>query len=203
MAGQDQGPSDGEDGEVSEPGENSAGSVKVSMTSAYAQTLNIEEFLFKVSALLAGVKKTASVEKSKRITPKQRVAAWFLGVIVASLVPFFPLVVHNIDSRRAPDIYDLLGRGDLLVISIVFTIAALVELGLYWTSADRPKGSVLLMISAILLILAEGFWYGDIISQILGGGTVPTHAVSYGSLVFFALSILCSLRCVRLSTEVH
>lgn len=166
-------------------------------------SIGVDDRLDRIERALSQIAALSEVSEVKPITPARHVLVWFLGVVVASLLPFVPLVVHHIDARDSPGIYDLLGRGDLLVISLVFTIAGLVELGLYWKRVEQPDVPIFLMIGGILLVLGEGFWYGDISSQILGGGTVPTHAVTYGSLGFFALSVICSLLCVRLAAGVH
>jgi hypothetical protein len=163
----------------------------------------VDDRLDRIERALSQIASLSEVSEVRPITPARHVLVWFLGVVVASLLPFVPLVVHHIDSRSSPGMYDLLGRGDLLVVSLVFTIAGLVELGLYWKRIEQADVPIFLMIGGILLVLGEGFWYGDITSQILSGGTVPTHAVTYGSLGFFAFSVVCSLLCVRLAAGVH
>src|SRR5262249_32971967 len=61
-------------------------------------------------------------------TPWQHVAVWLVGAVLASLVPFLFLYFHGVDRNKPPNMFELLGRGDLLLISLVLTIGGITEL---------------------------------------------------------------------------
>ena len=152
------------------------------------------ERLKRVEDTLRRLDRVATVREVPRIEPGQRVRVWFLGVVLASLTPLFGQLFASLDGGKSPDVYKILGRGDLLAFSFVFTLAAIVELGSSRRRSELPVG---LLIFAVILILAEGMWYGNIASALASGTAIPARMVTVGSIVCFGLSTGCSLRCIQ------
>jgi hypothetical protein len=121
-------------------------------------------------------------------------------------VPFLFLEFHGLDQGSPPSIYELLGRGDLLLISLVLTIAGITELVLVINRVSQPQVMpvALVLLGGVLVVVAEALWYADLSAQILDGqkATGP-HVVTYGSLLLFGLSAFCSSVCVRLAAGVR
>lgn len=156
--------------------------------------------------LLARLSAAGQIRIIKHATPLQHVVVWLVGVVVASLLPFLVLYFHGIDTSSPPGMFELLSRGDLLIISLVFTIAGLAELALVFNRIHQEQllAAALLVIGGTLLITTEALWYSDITAQLLRGGKVTSiHAVAFGSLALFGVSTFCSSICVRLAAGVR
>lgn len=127
-------------------------------------------------------------------SPREHVTMWLLGVVVASLVPFLFLIFHRIDGDHLPSIYELLGRGDLLVISLVVTVGGIAELALA-SSRVRPDQVVTaayFLIGSVLVVIGEAAWYADITATLLARETVhDLRSVCFGSLTLFVFSVFC------------
>jgi hypothetical protein len=148
-----------------------------------------------------GVHKT-EIRIVERPTPRQHLVVWLVGVVLASLVPFLFLYFHGIDRGGPPSIFELLSRGDLLLISLVVTIAGITELVLVLNRIrqDQIMPVALVLLGGVLVVVAEAFWYADLSAQLLDGQkATSSHAVAFGSLLLFSLSAFCSSVSVTLS----
>jgi hypothetical protein len=135
-------------------------------------------------------------------TPQQHVILWLIGVLLASLIPLLFLYFHGLDRSSPPSIFSLLGNGDLLLISLVVTIAGITELVLAMRNIRQSQlmAGGIAVLGGVLAIAAEALWYADISAQMLDGQPVAAvHAVTVGSLLFFSLSALSSAVCVWLA----
>ena len=145
---------------------------------------------------------SAHVRIVRAATPRQHVIVWLVGVLLASLMPFLFLFLHGLDRSGPPSIFQLLGHGDLLLISLVVTISGITDLVLVMHNLQPTQivSTALIVLSSILMIVAEALWYADISSQLLDGEKVSsTHMVAYGSLALFCLSAFCSAACVKIA----
>ena len=137
---------------------------------------------------------------------RQHVKMWILGVVVASLVPFLFLIFHGIDGDHLPGIYELLSRGDLLVISLVVTVGGMADLALVFSRVDPSQvaTAAYFLIGSVLVVIGEAAWYADITATLLAGKTVhDLRSVCLGSLALFAFSIFCGGKCVSFSAGVR
>jgi hypothetical protein len=109
---------------------------------------------------------------------------------------------YGLDRGSPPSLYELLSRGDLLLIALVLTIGGFTELALVFNKIEQAQvlPVALVLLGGVLLVAAEALWYGDLSAQLLNKQTsAPVHIVTYGSLVFFGLSVFCSTVCVRIA----
>lgn len=139
-------------------------------------------------------------------SPKEHVGMWLLGVVAASLIPFLFIAVHGMDGDHLPGFVAILGRGDLLVVSIVVAVGSVADLALVWTMLDKKKGSAaaFTVVGSLLIVVGEAVWYSDVSTTLLSGGTVQNEQfVCYGSLILFIVTLFCSGRCVHLSAGVR
>ncbi len=153
-------------------------------------------------AVVGGRTRTPRGKIPQHATPAQHVIVWLIGVLLASLIPLLFLYFHGLDSSHAPTVFDLLGHGDLLLISLVVTIAAITELVLAVNNIQQAQllPTAVILLGAVLAVAAEALWYADISAQLLDGQSFgSTHVVTYGSLIFFGLSAYCSSMCVKLA----
>jgi hypothetical protein len=74
----------------------------------------------------------------KRPKPGSRVTVWLVGTVIAGLLPIGVTAVQAIDNNNSPSFYELLGRGDLLLISIVM-LTRLTPLGWVGAQAGLPE----------------------------------------------------------------
>jgi hypothetical protein len=135
-------------------------------------------------------------------TAKEKTKIWVLATIVASLVPpFLAIIFHGVDRQQIPSLFEMFGRGDLLVIGVVITIGGFGELlpVIKRIPDDSMSGMTSAIIGGLLLILAESLWYADITSTILDNKAPPYHFTTLGSVVLFAFSAYCSARYVSIA----
>lgn len=137
-------------------------------------------------------------------SPREHVKMWLLGVVVASLVPFLFLIFHGIDGNHLPSLYELLSRGDLLVISLVVTVGGMAELALALVfsriHSKRASSAAYFLIGSVLVVIGEAAWYADITATLLAGKAVQdTRSVCLGSLALFVASVICGGKCVSFS----
>jgi uncharacterized membrane protein len=138
-------------------------------------------------------------------SPRQHVTVWLVGVVLASLVPLLSEFFQGLDRSSPPSLYELLNRGDLLLISLVLTISGFTELVLVFNRIEQAQVMpvALILLGGVLLVAAEALWYGDLSSQFLNNNenlaSAPAQAVTYGSLGLFVLSAFCSSACVKIA----
>lgn len=143
-----------------------------------------------------------SVRIIQHATPSQYVIIWLVGVLLASLIPLLFLYFHGLDKNKPPSVFDLLGDGNLLLISLVVTIAGIAELAITINNIGHAQlmQVALILLGAVLAVAAEALWYADVSAQLLNGQKITsTHVVTYGSLLLFILSAFCSSMCVKLA----
>lgn len=132
-------------------------------------------------------------------SPRQHMSYWFVGAVVASLIPFLPDIVHWVDGRgNTPGFYDSLARGELLAIAIVVTIGGLAELAPVRRDIRYSAGWV---VGGVLIGLSEGVWFTDVVTGLMDGHVVPLHRLAWGSVALFVISAVISLRSVYLAAS--
>jgi len=134
--------------------------------------------------------------------PRSHVIVWLVGVLLSSLIPLIFIFIHSLDAGKIPSIFELLGHGDLLLISLVVTIAGITDITLVFRRI-RPAQSLpvaLLVLGAVLVITAEALWYADVTARLLDKQSFPAaHSVTYGSIGLFLISSFCSSACVSIA----
>ncbi|TPG36937.1 hypothetical protein EAH80_03355 [Mycobacterium hodleri] len=121
---------------------------------------------------------------------------WFVGAVVASLIPFLPDIVHWVDGKaNTPDFYDSLARGELLAIAMVVTIGGLAELAPVRHDIRYSAGWV---VGGVLIGLSEGIWYTDVVTDLMDGHAMPPDRLAWGSIALFVISAVISLRSIYL-----
>jgi hypothetical protein len=142
------------------------------------------------------------VRRIEHAPPWQHVVVWLIGVLFASLTPLLLPYFHGVDQDDTPSMHALLGRGELLLIALVITIAGITELILAMRniSAGQLMPVATAILGGLLAIVAEAFWYADIAASSFGSDKIPpAHVltvVTFGSLGLFLASALCSAACV-------
>lgn len=131
------------------------------------------------------------------VPASRRTWYWFGGAVAASLIPFLPVVWHWVDNRpNTTGFYETLGRGELLAIAIVITIGGIAELA---PASAGVKYSAGLIIGGALIALSEGFWYADVVGELMDDHQPPLRRLAWGSIALFVVSALISLRSVYLA----
>jgi hypothetical protein len=141
----------------------------------------------------------------QKASPRDRVLVWLLGSVVAGVFPIVFTFFHGLDSRHTLGFYQLLGKGDLLLIAIVLSVAGVAELVLdiRKMSNEQNLWVALLLLGNTLTVVADALWFGDLSSLTLEGKSGnPGAAVTYGSIALFVIAALSSSSCVWLSARV-
>ncbi len=137
----------------------------------------------------------------EQIKPWKHIVVWVAGVIIASLIPFIWIYADPTPGRGAPNIYEVLGRGDLYLIAIIVLIAGVTEIALILRHMKKDLTVALLLIGGFLLVLVDAARYANASSIPIN--TVPSHSVLYWSLGAFLLSATHSSICVGLAAGVR
>jgi hypothetical protein len=133
------------------------------------------------------------------VKPWMHVLVWFVGTILAALIPFAWTAASNNPSDPGPSIYTVLGAGDLYLVSIIILIAGLTEIVLLLRQIKQPLIVALLVLSAPILIVLYAAWYAGASSVAAASHAAPPHSVAYLSLTAFALAAVHSSLCVLLA----
>lgn len=136
----------------------------------------------------------------KVIKPWKHVVIWFLGVVLASLIPFLWIYLSSKPGGSTPSIYQMLGGGELYIIAIVVLIAGIVEIALLLNRIDNFT-IALLLIAAFLFVIIDAAKYAG--ASELTTTASPPHSVAIWSIVVFAVSASHSSVCVGLAAGVR
>lgn len=145
------------------------------------------------------------VETRRREMPHRRVhlAAWLVGVVLASLIPLGLIAAHEADVLSHPSFYQILGHGDLLIIAFTFTVAGIAELCPFVTKVrvEELMGLILMLLGAVIILAIEIGWYSDLAAEIAGAHNVPVHLITWGSIILFTVSALITTLSVNLTSR--
>lgn len=86
---------------------------------------------------------------------------WFLLVVVVGLLPILMQIIRAVNRGTPLDLPQLLGRGDLLVLTTA--IAGSCVYALLTSYVDMTR-RLLLVTSFILLAMISCLWYGDLVN---------------------------------------
>lgn len=150
------------------------------------------------SAANQWTKQPGSPVEVERIKPWKHVVVWLVGVVIASLIPFLWVFASANPKGPSPGTYQLLGKGDLYLISVVVLIAGVTEIALLLSKIQRDMTMALLIIGGFLFILFDAARYAGASSLVETSQPFP-HSVAYWSLAAFAISATHSSICVGLA----
>ncbi len=131
--------------------------------------------------------------------------AWYIGSVLASLIPLGLIALHDADLLAKLSIFQILGRGDLLLIAFTLTIAGVAQLLPFVTRLKSAQlfGVILEILGGFVVAAMEIAWYSDIAArisaQVAGGSNVkapPIHLITFGSVFMFAVTVVITTFCV-------
>jgi hypothetical protein len=133
----------------------------------------------------------------ERVTPWKHVVIWVVGVIIASLIPFLWTYASNQPNDASPNVYQVLGHGDLYLIAIIVLIAGITEIVLLLRKIEKDMAVALLIIGGFLFVLLDAGRFAGA-SAMASSSAIP-HSVTYWSIVAFIVSAVHSSICVGLA----
>lgn len=135
------------------------------------------------------------------VNPWKHIGVWFLGVVVGSLAP---LLWNYISSNKAPGpgIYQVFGKGDLYLISVVLLLAGITEIILLIKRIEQDFTVALLIVGGILIVIFDIGKYSNA-STLYGNVSAPPNSVTYWSLAAYIVSTIHSSICVWLAAGVR
>lgn len=138
-----------------------------------------------------------STQKAK---PWKRVAVWFVGVVLAALIPFVWVYQITAPADSNPSIYKLLGSGDLYLVSVIVIFAGLTEIALLFRRLGEKHdlNVALLVLGGIFAVLICAARYAGASTAADAGHSAP-NSVAYWSLLAFAFAAAHSSLCVILA----
>lgn len=139
----------------------------------------------------------AHVQVVEHAGPWKHVLVWFIGVIVASLMPFLWLYLSNKPNNSPPSVWQMLGEGELYIIAIVVLIAGVTEIILLLRQIRQATTVALLILGAILFVIVDAAKYAG--ASELSPTAPPLHSVTFWSIGAFVISALHSSICVGLA----
>lgn len=136
----------------------------------------------------------------KKAETWKHVAVWFVGVILASLLPIIWAAQSAQPASPAPSINELLGRGDLYLISVILLIAGITEIILSLRLIPQTLVVAMLILGGFLLVTVDAARYAGASSVPETGSTAAS--VTHWSLALFVISVVHSSICVGLEATV-
>jgi hypothetical protein len=92
----------------------------------------------------------------------ERLTTWLLFTVVFSLLPIAAGLLFDLDHASGLHITHIARHGELLVVAVTITAAALGEL-LLTGLPSHARGAALIEVGgAIALMLIAGFWFADV-----------------------------------------
>jgi energy-converting hydrogenase Eha subunit C len=137
----------------------------------------------------------------EHVQPWKHVTVWLVGVVIASLTPLLWTYISSSPRNTSPNIYQILGKGDLYLISVVVLIAGITEIILLTKRIRQDLTVALLIIGGFLFVIVDAAKYAGA-SEFIGGSIAP-HSVAYWSIAAFAVSAIHSSVCVWLAAGVR
>jgi hypothetical protein len=158
----------------------------------------------------AGVGGCASISirmrQALKISARDRLIAWLFFTVVVSLLPVAGGLLFDVDHGEGLHAARAVAHGELLVLSVTITAAAVGELVLTGIPSGVRSAALVLIGSAFTIIIVAGFWFADI-SSIARSPSRVDH-ISDGSLAIGSGAVLClslfvSAQCVRVASKIH
>lgn len=134
-----------------------------------------------------------------KATVRQRIIMWLVASALAGLAPVGATALHYVDSGGL-GFYQLFGKGDLLMVAVVLSLAGIGEIALYFRHVKTDALALgLLVVGLAMSIVVDAIWFSDLSALALAGKKGdPIATVTYGSIVLYGLAVLFSSYCVGL-----
>jgi hypothetical protein len=122
----------------------------------------------------------------------RRVLIWILFSMGISLLPVVFNLLTLSGSQESPSVANVLGNGELLMVAIGLSGAALGEL--FGTSSQSEIARILITFFSFINAACAAFYYADTVSR----GSQDPNAAVIVSLVIFAVAVACGGSAVAL-----
>lgn len=129
----------------------------------------------------------------------RRLIYWFIGVVLVPGLQILMLINNEWAGAdgHAPGLLALLARGDLYVIGMVVAAASLTDLMLAKDVDGDARG--LLSLSSMAIIAWNAYGYGSAATKWEDGKLLSPGSVTYPMLIVYALTLIISGNCTRVS----
>jgi hypothetical protein len=130
-----------------------------------------------------------------------KLLVWMLFGVTIALMPFYTRAIINHDRGQPVTLAEILGDGELLVVSVVINAAAIGEL---MSKGEIPEHFKLAKVAVIgvslALLCVMSTWFADVSSIHAGGAKLPdNHNMARESLAFFFATLVVSASSLALS----
>ena len=128
-------------------------------------------------------------QAQKRSAVARTLLRWALFGLLVSVTP---LIANELVSWGRSDWLpydDLVGRGELLLVSAGVVAASLGEL-FGGEGAHYPAARIVIVGVSVFLISASAYWFADISGAVREGEKLNTGAIALGSSVMFIFAVI-------------
>jgi hypothetical protein len=132
----------------------------------------------------------------------EKLTLWAIFSVIVTLAPFFFGFLQSIDQNRAFTFSSILGSGQLLIVSVAASAAALGELITIDVPADQRIIKSLAIGSCTLVVIIASLWFGDISAAIQGKSPPDPRTISSGSIIVYVWALASSAWCLSLATNI-
>jgi hypothetical protein len=140
------------------------------------------------------------IRRRKKLEPRHRVIVWLVFTwFVGALFPIGSTVVHALDRHQPVDFYELLGKGDLMVVALLASLAAFGDLllAMWRGGVERGFWTFFVLAIEVILIGTAGVWFGDLSAKVLDEGAGdPSHPAAWAAIMMYGLSAILGSICV-------
>jgi hypothetical protein len=119
--------------------------------------------------------------------------------VLVTLTPFAFGYLQSIDKNQAFQLSNVLGTGQLLLVSVAISASAIGEL-VAVEVAERQKVMKIAAIGlSFIVVIVSALWFGDISASINGKTTPDPKTVSVGSISIYVWALCTSAWCLTLA----
>ncbi len=144
----------------------------------------------------AGSDETLSSHAAARI--RNKLIRWTIFSVLLGVFPIGAALLSALTRQQSLLMADLIGKGELLLVTVVITAAAAGE-GIGAETRRFRSTRILCVSLSILIVLVATYWFADIASAVAAGVVINVIAVTNGSIVVFLSGAVTAAACIVLS----
>lgn len=128
----------------------------------------------------------------------RKLLGWFIFTLIFSLLPIYLNWLSGVSRDQALTMVNLTSHGELLIISVAITAAALGEI-ITNDPKRLPELKIISIGTSMVILVISSWWYSDITTALRLGEEMNLVITSRYSLAIFLLAVLTSAINVALS----
>jgi ABC-type sugar transport system permease subunit len=134
-------------------------------------------------------------------TVTEKLTIWFVFSVIVTLAPFFLGFLQSVDRNQKFTFSSILGNGQLLLVSVAISAAALGELVLVEVLPLQRIMKTLAIGSCTLVVIIASLWFGDVSAAVQSKVPPDPRTISTGSVIVYVWALGSSIWCLTLAAR--